>query len=46
MEDTKFLVFVAPRGDKPDVNKIQPFCSPQTNWVNYNAGFWHFPLFL
>ena len=25
MEDTKFLVFVAPKGDKPDVNKIQSF---------------------
>ena len=44
MEDTKFLVFVAPRGDKPDVNKIQSFVVPKQTGVNYNAGIWHFPL--
>ena len=44
MEDTKFLVFVAPKGDKPDVNKIQSFLVPKQTGVNYNAGIWHFPL--
>ena len=44
MDDTKFLVFVAPRGDKPDVNKIQSFVVPKQTGVNYNAGIWHFPL--
>ena len=44
MEDTKFLVFVAPRGDKPDVNKIQSFLVPKQTGVNYKAGIWHFPL--
>ena len=44
MDDTKFLVFVAPRGDKPDINKIQSFLVPKQTGVNYNAGIWHFPL--
>ena len=44
MEDTKFLVFVAPRGDKPDINKIESFVVPKQTGVNYNAGIWHFPL--
>ena len=44
MDDTKFLVFVAPKGDKPDVNKIQSFLVPKQTGVNYNAGIWHFPL--
>ena len=44
MEDTKFLVFVAPKGVKPDVNKIQSFLVPKQTGVNYNAGIWHFPL--
>ena len=44
MEDTKFLVFVAPRGDKPDINKIQSFLVPKQTGVNYKAGIWHFPL--
>ena len=44
MEDTKFLVFVAPRGDKPDINKIQSFLVPKQTGINYNAGIWHFPL--
>ena len=29
MEDTKFLVFVAPKGDKPDVNRIESFLVPE-----------------
>ena len=44
MDDTKFLVFVAPRGNKPDINKIQSFVIPKQTGVNYNAGIWHFPL--
>ena len=44
MEDTNFLVFVAPRGDKPDINKIQSFLVPKQTGVNYKAGIWHFPL--
>ena len=44
MEDTKFLVFVAPRGDKPDINKIQSFLGTKQTGVNYKAGIWHFPL--
>ena len=44
MEDEKFLVFVAPRGDRPNINKIQSFVVPKQTGVNYNAGIWHFPL--
>ena len=44
MDDTKFLVFVAPKGNKPDINKIQSFVVPKQTGVNYNAGIWHFPL--
>ena len=44
MDDTKFLVFVAPRGNKPDINKIQSFVVPKQAGVNYKAGIWHFPL--
>ena len=44
MEDEKFLVFVAPGGDRPNINKIQSFLVPKQTGVNYNAGIWHFPL--
>ena len=44
MEDEKFLVFVAPRGDRPNITKIQSFVVPKQTGVNYNAGIWHFPL--
>ena len=44
MDNTKFLVFVAPRGNKPDINKIQSFVVPKQTGINYNAGIWHFPL--
>ena len=44
MDDTKFLVFVAPKGNKPDISKIQSFMVPKQTGVNYHAGIWHFPL--
>ena len=44
MDDTKFLVFVAPRGNKPNINKIQSFVVPKQTGINYKAGIWHFPL--
>ncbi len=44
MKETSFLVFVAPRGNKPDINKIQSFVVPKQTGVNYKAGIWHFPL--
>ena len=39
-----FLTFVAPEGDKPDLNKIESFIIPKGIGVNYNPGIWHFPL--
>ena len=44
MKDTTFLAFVAPAGDKPDLNKIESFIIPKGIGVNYNPGIWHFPL--
>ena len=44
MKETTFLAFVAPEGDKPDLNKIESFIIPRGVGVNYNPGIWHFPL--
>ena len=44
MQETTFLVLVAPTGDKPDINKIESFIVPTDIGVNYNPGIWHFPL--
>ena len=44
MKETTFLAFVAPEGDKPDLNKIESFIVPKGIGVNYNPGVWHFPL--
>ena len=44
MQETTFLVLVAPTGDKPDINKIESFIVPPDIGVNYNPGIWHFPL--
>jgi ureidoglycolate lyase len=44
MKETTFLAFVAPEGDKPDINKVEAFIIPRGIGVNYNPGVWHFPL--
>jgi ureidoglycolate lyase len=44
MKETTFLAFVAPEGEKPDINKVEAFIVPKGVGVNYNAGVWHFPL--
>ena len=44
MQDTTFLVFVAPHGNKLDLNKIESLIVPPGIGVNYNPGTWHFPL--
>ena len=44
MKETTFLAFVAPEGDKPDLNKIKSFIIPKGIGINYNPGVWHFPL--
>ena len=44
MKETTFLVLVAPKSDKPDLNKIESFIVPPGIGVNYKAGTWHFPL--
>ena len=44
MSETKFLVFVAPKGKKPNTKKIQSFIVPKQTGINYKPGIWHFPL--
>ena len=44
MKETKFLVFVAPKGKKPNVKKIESFIIPKQTGINYKPGIWHFPL--
>tara|TARA_Y100000294_G_scaffold41453_1_gene37621 strand:- start:303 stop:800 length:498 start_codon:yes stop_codon:yes gene_type:complete len=44
MKETTFLTFVAPNGEKPDLNKIEAFIIPPGIGINYKPGTWHFPL--
>ena len=44
MKETSFLVFVAPRGSKPNLKKIESFKIPKQTGINLNPGIWHFPL--
>ena len=44
MKETTFIVFVAPRGEKPNINKIKSFIVPKQTGINYKPGIWHFPL--
>ena len=44
MKETTFLAFVAPKGDKLDLNKIESFIIPPGIGINFNPGTWHFPL--
>ncbi len=44
MKETTFLTFVAPEGDKPNLDKIESFIIPKGIGINYNPGIWHFPL--
>lgn len=44
MKETTFLCFVAPNGEKPDLNKIESFIIPPGLGINYKPGTWHFPL--
>ena len=44
MQETTFLVLVAPKGGKPNIDEIESFIVPPHVGVNYNPGIWHFPL--
>ena len=44
MNETTFLVFVAPRGKRPNTKKIESFIVPKQTGINYKPGIWHFPL--
>ena len=44
MKETYFFVFVAPKGNKPNLKKIMSFIIPKQTGINLNPGIWHFPL--
>jgi ureidoglycolate lyase len=44
MKETTFLCFVAPSGEKPDLEKIESFIISPGLGINYKPGTWHFPL--
>ncbi len=44
MKETSFLVFVAPKGSKPNLKKVESFRIPKQTGINLNPGIWHFPL--
>ena len=44
MSNAEFLVFVAPKGKKPNTKKIKSFIVPKQTGINYKPGIWHFPL--
>ena len=44
MKETTFLAFVAPKSDKPELEKAEAFIIPPGIGVNYSPGTWHFPL--
>ena len=44
MKETTFLVFVAPKEERLDLNKIEAFIIPPGIGVNYKPGTWHFQL--
>ena len=44
MKETSFLIFVAPKGNGPNLKKIESFRIPKQAGVNLNPGIWHFPL--
>jgi ureidoglycolate lyase len=43
MQETTFLVLVAPKGGKPNIDEIESFIVPPHIGVNYNPGRWQFP---
>ena len=44
MNETTFLVFVDPKGKRPNTKKIESFIVPKQTGINYKPGIWHFPL--
>ena len=44
MKETTFLTFVAPEGEKPNLDEIESYIVPKGKGVNYKAGVWHYPL--
>ena len=44
MKETTFLILVAPKGNKPAIEKIKSFIVPPGIGINYKPGTWHFPL--
>ncbi len=45
LEDTPFIVVVAPAEDQFDVSRLRAFRTNGNQGINYRAGLWHAPLF-
>ncbi|MFD2179729.1 ureidoglycolate lyase [Veronia pacifica] len=43
LQNTPFLVVVAPVGEQPDPEQIQAFITDGQQGVNYHRGIWHHP---
>ena len=41
MKETTFLAFVAPEGEKPELNQIESFIIPKGIGINYNLSLIH-----
>ena len=44
MKETTFIAFVAPPGNKPEINKIEAFIVSSEAGIKYKPDIWHFPL--
>ena len=45
LDDTPFIVIVAPIGDEVDATQLRAFKTNGSQGINYRAGIWHAPLF-
>jgi ureidoglycolate lyase len=45
LDDTPFIVIVAPMGDEVNISQLCAFKTNGSQGINYRAGIWHAPLF-
>lgn len=44
LENSSYLIVVAPPSDIPSFNEIESFIVPSQTGINYKIGVWHYPL--
>ena len=44
LENSSYLIVVAPPSDIPSFNEIESFIIPPQTGINYKIGVWHYPL--